>query len=71
MTTAITDKNWVLVARGNIKLYVNEAEFNGIKKIRIEWARYLGITQNAITDRLRRYSFPEMINKFYGGVLPE
>ena len=28
----ITDKNWVLVARGNIKIYVNEAEFQGIKR---------------------------------------
>lgn len=31
MTTEITDKNWVLMLRGNVKLYINEAEFNGIK----------------------------------------
>lgn len=30
---AITDKNWVMVLRGNIKVYVNEAEFKGIKQV--------------------------------------
>lgn len=31
MTQEITDQMWVLVLRGGVKVFINEAEFNGIK----------------------------------------
>lgn len=40
-------------------------EYNGEKKVVNEWARVLGIRQNIICKRLKKYSFSEMIDKYH------